>query len=518
MTIKGLLFMLVITLSGSQNLSAQQLKAGDEFTYKSDGVEMVYTVLDAKNKTCQVGVISDPKQDKYGGAEMTFVNGCKGELKIPSYANGYKVVKIGMQAFSGATDMTSVYIPSTVIALGFQDEGFYGQLNDFAFCQKLSAIKVDPNNSVYSSMNSNVIIDKKTNTLLVGCKGSKIPEGVVSIAPVAFYSTEIIDVNLPNSLKEIGESAFSTCQKLIAVRFNEGLKKIGIRAFMACEKLHSPLFPSTLEEIGKDAFYYCNSLTVIKCKMNPPFALNDRAFDKATYQRGQINVPDAALEKYMTTDGWKNFTMFYGYLPEEENNTFIYTYADYTVGSISQMLYIEATTKLITGSFEIPETVSHNGKVATVVGIGDGAFSGQIYLESIMIPKSIVSISNNAFIGCVGLKNVRVGWKIPLNISAKAPTRGDEEETEEFLEGINKDSCILYVPDESVELYKKADGWKEFKNILPESGYTSIHQAKPIIKDPNVYNLIGRKMRSKLGSLDDLPKGVYIINGKKVIK
>ena len=135
-----------------------------------------------------------------------------------------------------------------------------------------------------------------------------------------------------------------------------------------------------------------------------------------------------------------------------------------------------------------------------------------------MIPKSIVSISNNAFIGCVGLKNVRVGWKIPLNISAKAPTRGDEEETEEFLEGINKDSCILYVPDESVELYKKADGWKEFKNILPESGYTRIHQAKPIIKDPNVYNLIGRKMRSKLGSLDDLPKGVYIINGKKVIK
>lgn len=60
---------------------------------------------------------------------------------------------------------------------------------------------------------------------------------------------------------------------------------------MACEKLHSPLFPSTLEEIGKDAFYYCNSLTVIKCKMNPPFALNDRAFDKATYQKGKLMYP-----------------------------------------------------------------------------------------------------------------------------------------------------------------------------------------------------------------------------------
>lgn len=511
---------MVITLSGSQTLSAQQLKAGDEFTDKSkEGIEMVFTVLDARDKTCQVGVITNLEQEKYAGASTTFVNGCIGKLTIPSYAKGYKVVKIGQQVFLGANDMTSIYIPYTVTELGFQDEAFYGQLNDFAYCPNLMTIEVDPNNPVYSSMNSNVIVDKRTKTLVVGCRESSIPEGVESIAPVAFYQTDITYANFPSTLKEIGESAFAFCSKLISVRFNEGLKKIGVQAFWYCEKFHSPLFPSTLEEIGKYAFYDCSSLTVMKCKMNPPFALNDRAFDKNIYQRGQVNVPDAALEKYMTTDGWKNFSMFYGYIPEEEDNTFIYEYADQTVGSTSQMLYIQATTKLITGSFEIPETVSHNGKVATVVGIGDGAFSGQIYLEGIMIPRSIVSISNNAFIGCVGLKNVRVGWNIPLDIKAKKErTRGDEDETEEFLEGINKDSCILYVPDESLELYKQADGWKEFKNIQPESGYAGIRQAQTRIKDSSVYNLLGRKMRSKSGSLDDLPKGAYIINGKKIIK
>lgn len=513
MTIKGLLFMLVITLSGSQNLSAQQLKAGDEFTYKSDGVEMVYTVLDAKNKTCQVGSAKNLK------AENTFKNGCKGKLTIPSEAKGYKVVKIGKWAFWGAKDLTSVYIPYTVTSMGYLDEeDQWIYITDFYLCQKLKTIEVAPNNPVYSSMNSNVIVDKKTNTLLVGCKGSKIPEGVVSIGPGAFSETDITSITTPKTLKYIRSDAFFYCHKLSSVRLNEGLKTIERCAFTDCLPLGAIELPSTLEAIGSGVFLGCSKLNVIKCKMKTPFTFNETVFDEEAFLRIQLSVPNAALEKYMTTDGWKNFTMFYGYLPEEENNTYIYKYADYTVGSQSECLYISGTTKLITGSFEIPETVSHNGKVATVVGIGDGAFSGQIYLESIMIPKSIVSISNNAFIGCVGLKNVRVGWKIPLNISAKAPTRGDEEETEEFLEGINKDSCILYVPDESVELYKKADGWKEFKNILPESGYTSIHQAKPIIKDPNVYTLIGRKMRSKLGSLDDLPKGVYIINGKKVIK
>ena len=520
MNIRKILVLLVITLSWSHNLSAQKLKAGDEFVAKSvEGIEMVFTVLDATKKTCQVGIIPDYDNNKQPGAQSTFVNGCNGELTIPSTtSNGYRVVKIGKQAFVRAEEMTSVYIPYTVTSLGFLDEEYYGQVNEFYDCSKLSKIDVDAANSVFTSMNSNIIVEKKTKTLLVGCNGSRtdIPVGIEKIAGGAFSHTKIQSISLPNTVKEIDDHAFNTCPNLHSVILNDGLKRIGSNAFIDCEKLGGITLPSSLEEIGPSAFRGSENLTVIKCKMNPPIAINKNTFDKKTFQNGQLNVPNAALEKYMTADGWKDFTMFYGYTPDQEDNVFLYKYADYT----EETFFIEGTTKLITGSFEIPESVSVNGKTISVVGIGDGAFSGQIYIEGVKIPNSIQSISNNAFIGCIGLHNVRVGWKIPLEISTKkARTRAnDDEDTEEFLEGINKDSCILYVPDESVELYKQADGWKEFKNILPESGYTSIHQAWKIIRAPNVYNLMGRKVRSEFGSLDDLPKGVYIINGKKVIK
>ena len=34
----------------------------------------------------------------------------------------------------------------------------------------------------------------------------------------------------------------------------------------------------------------------------------------------------------------------------------------------------------------------------------------------------------------------------------------------------------------------------------------------------DVYNFSGQKVKSKVTSLDGLPRGIYIINGKKVMK
>ena len=79
------------------------------------------------------------------------------------------------------------------------------------------------------------------------------------------------------------------------------------------------------------------------------------------------------------------------------------------------------------------------------------------------------------------------------------------------------ETCVLYVPDNSVTAYKAADGWKDFKNILPIS--TLGIQGIGLDGQPfEVYNMQGRKVRHEATSLDGLPKGVYIINGKKVVK
>jgi hypothetical protein len=61
-------------------------------------------------------------------------------------------------------------------------------------------------------------------------------------------------------------------------------------------------------------------------------------------------------------------------------------------------------------------------------------------------------------------------------------------------------------------------------NISYQSGWLTIEVAQGmqgIVTDGqpfDVYNTQGRKVRSKVVSLKELPRGVYIINGKKIIK
>ena len=53
----------------------------------------------------------------------------------------------------------------------------------------LESIVVDENNPVYDSRdNCNAIIEKETNTLIVGCKNTVIPKNVMTIGEYAFYN------------------------------------------------------------------------------------------------------------------------------------------------------------------------------------------------------------------------------------------------------------------------------------------------------------------------------------------
>ena len=66
-------------------------------------------------------------------------------------------------------------------------------------------------------------------------------------------------------------------------------------------------------------------------------------------------------------------------------------------------------------------------------------------------------------------------------------------------------------------MYKAAEVWKEFKNILPigSTGIGAVLNTEGDVFD--IYNLNGRKVKAKAKSLDGLPKGVYIVTGSKFI-
>ena len=173
--------------------------------------------------------------------------------------------------------------------------------------------------------------------------------------------------------------------------------------------------------------------------------------------------------------------------------------------------------KEVSGAFAIPETVTYYNKTYTVTEIGESAFENNKNLTEVVIPSSITGIGNNAFKGCVNLQAITVYNPTPINLSSVG-TRGEGTRSDgSIFDGVNKALCILYVPDESVELYKKALVWRDFQHIVPLStNTTGINGITQTEDEPfDIYNLQGQKVKSKATNLNGLPKGIYIINGKK---
>jgi len=74
------------------------------------------------------------------------------------------------------------------------------------------------------------------------------------------------------------------------------------------------------------------------------------------------------------------------------------------------------------------------------------------------------------------------------------------------------------VPKNSVDAYKKTDEWKDF--FLIEGTTTGIiNNIYNKTENADVYTIDGIKRLSKasVSEINALPKGIYIINGKKII-
>ena len=163
----------------------------------------------------------------------------------------------------------------------------------------------------------------------------------------------------------------------------------------------------------------------------------------------------------------------------------------------------------VSGNYEIPEKVTGNdGKVYTVTRVASYAFKGNKRLTSITIPSSINSIEDAAFSGCENLKEISIEKDDPIDLGPNGAS---------VFEGVNFETCVLYVPEASIEKYKADKIWGKFKNILSHtSGINDIRLDED--KTSDVYNLQGQIVLRQTSNIEQLPKGVYIINGKKIIK
>lgn len=181
------------------------------------------------------------------------------------------------------------------------------------------------------------------------------------------------------------------------------VNRIGDRAFIGCDQVVSINLPESIKSIGNSSFGSCKKLSHIHLP-NSISKIDIFAFAMCEHLESII-------------------------LPSQ-------------IDSISDALFAGC---LKLKHINIPDGVRY---------IGQKAFVLCRNLDSVSIPKSVVDLNGCAtFLGCSNLKKILVSWPQPVPIHPF------------MFEDIGAKQCKLVVPKGMLPKYRKAKGWKDFKEI-----------------------------------------------------
>jgi BspA type Leucine rich repeat region (6 copies) len=188
-----------------------------------------------------------------GTVTITGYTGSGGAWTIPSTISGLPVTSIGSCLCASLINVT---IPSTVTNVAG---------GAFSGCTSLTAITVETNDAAYSSLDG-VLFDK-SQTTLIECPDGKagaytIPNSVTNIGSSAFSGcTSLTTITIPDSVTNIDDYAFSNCTSLTTVMIGNSVTNIGYGAFQGCSGLTSVTIPNSVTSVADSMFLSCSSLT-----------------------------------------------------------------------------------------------------------------------------------------------------------------------------------------------------------------------------------------------------------------
>ena len=353
------------------------------------------------------------------------------------------VAEIGEGAFAGCSSLTSITIPNSVTSIG--ERAFYEckRLMSLTIPESVTSIgyqafsccgmgelvinsKIIETN--YDSLYSGIFGDSGFTSIVIG-------DNVTRIGRYAFKGcTSLRSITIPNSVTSLAESAFADCPSL--AEFNgkfasedrrcliidrhltkyapaaelteytipEGVTSIGDEAFAFCPSLTSVTIPDGVTSIGYQAFAWCESLASVTI----PYSVTSIGFLAFAF--------------------CPSLTSFCGKFASEDGRCLIWG---------ADLCYF-APAGLT--EYTIPDSVT---------SIGGLAFNYCTSLTSITIPDSVTSIGDGAFGYCLSLTSVYCKATTP-------PTGGY------CMFDDNASRRKIYVPTESVEEYKAAEGWSEY--------------------------------------------------------
>lgn len=283
-------------------------------------------------------------------------------LSLPeSVLNVRKYSAIGDYAFSGCTNFTEFTLPMSVISLG---EGAF--LN----CKNLKVFNMSQECPIES-------IEKFT---FSGCSVLEQVNIYDEEEGIFDKKSTLLETKLPESINEIGPSAFAGCKSLQKVTLSDSIISVGSYAFKDCVGIKEITMSKNISEISASTFENCQGLTSIDIPIRVT-SIGTSAF-YGCFNLEKINIPDNNyIEK-------------------------IWPYAFYHCESLKSITIPAGVTEIGEQTFFACVSLKSVYIPDTVTKIGEKAFYYCSNLVAVVIPDSVKEIGKEAFGYCNSLKYV----------------------------------------------------------------------------------------------------------------
>ena len=383
-------------------------------------------------------------------------------IEIPN-----SVTSIGDGAFEGCSDLTSVTIPNSVTSIG---DGAFDRcsgltsvtipnsvtsIGDDAFrdCSGLTSVTIG--NSVRRidrsafggcsglttvTLNSNAIVSK---------------DYLYDYSLGAYFGSQVQSYIIGNSVTSIGDYAFRGCSGLTSVTIGNSVTSIGSNAFRDCSGLTSIEIPNSVTSISEWAFYNCSGLTTVTLNCN---AIVSK--DTHYYYSTLKDYFGSQVQRYIIGN----------------SVTRIGNYAFYKCSSLTSVTIPNSVTSIGSNAFDgcsgltsvtIPNSVKSIGGSAfsECTGLTSFRFPNQLEtlsvnvlsnckVKSIIIPASVKTIKQGAFVSCQQLEDVYC-------LATAVPTTDNLT-----FNNLNTKNVTLHVYAESVNAYSSANVWRDLKQVV----------------------------------------------------